>query len=84
MRWLVMFVLGGFHGLYFELFLRTSGYQPFSVLTGAASGEILVIAALGLLFSRLSRRLAVLKPVPVSAAVMSLIGMFWFFLRLRS
>ncbi len=84
MRWLVMAVLGGFHGLYFELFLRTSGYRPLYVLSGAAFGEILAIAAFGLLFSRLCRRLAALQPVPVSASVMLLIGMVWFFLRLRS
>jgi len=84
MRWLVMAVLGGFHGLYFELFLRTSGYRPLYVLSGAAFGEILAIAAFGLLFSRLGQRLAALKPVTVSASVMLLIGMVWFFLRLRS
>jgi len=84
MRWLVMTVLGGFHGLYFALFLSTSGYRALYVLSGAAFGEILAIAAIGLLFFRLSRRLAALKPVPVSALVMLLIGMFWFFLRLRS
>jgi hypothetical protein len=84
MRWLVMAVLGGFHGLYFELFLRTSGYRPVYVLSGAAFGEMLAIGAFGLLFSRLGRRLAALKPVPVSASVMLLIGMVWFFLRLRS
>jgi hypothetical protein len=84
MRWLVMAVLGGFHGLYFELFLRTSGYRPLYVLSGAAFGEILAIAAFGLLFSRLGQRLAALKPVPVSASVMLLIGMVWFFLRLRN
>ena len=84
MRWLVMAVLGGFHGLYFELFLRTSGYRPLYVLAGAAFGEILAIAAFGLLFSGLCRRLAVLKPVQVSASMMLLIGMVWFFLRLRS
>jgi hypothetical protein len=84
MRWVVMAVLGGFHGLYFELFLRTSGYRPVYVLTGAAFGEILAIAALGFLFSRLRKPLAALRPVPVSASIMLLIGMVWFFLRLRS
>jgi hypothetical protein len=84
MRWLVVAVLGGFHGLYFALFLRASGYRPLYVLSGAAFGEILAIAAFALLFSRLGRRLAALKPVPVSASVMLLIGMVWFFLRLRS
>jgi hypothetical protein len=84
MRWLVMAVLGGFHGLYFALFLRTSGYRSVYVLAGAGFGEILAIAMFGLLFSRLSRRLAAWKPVPVSASVMLLIGIVWFFLRLRS
>src|SRR6185295_17884058 len=35
-RWLVAGVLGGFHGLYFELFLRNTGYSAGWVLAGAS------------------------------------------------
>jgi hypothetical protein len=35
MRWLIVAVLGAFHGLYFELFLRTTGYRALYVLSGA-------------------------------------------------
>ena len=56
MRWLIVAVLGAFHGLYFELFLRTTGYHAFYVLGGAVFvaavllGSVLVaaIVALGL------------------------------------
>ena len=36
MRWLIVAVLGAFHGLYFALFLRTTGYSAVYVLAGAA------------------------------------------------
>ena len=84
MRWLIVAVLGGFHGLYFELFLRTTGYRALYVLTGAAFAEILLIALFGLLFSRIGKLAAALKPVPVSASLLLVIGMAWFFLRLKS
>ncbi len=84
MRWLIVAVLGAFHGLYFELFLSTTGYRPALVLTGAAAAEILLIAAFGLLFAFLKKRIASLKPIPVAASVLLVIGMTWFFMRLRS
>jgi len=84
MRWLIVAVLGGFHGLYFALFLSTTGYSPFLVLAGAALSEIAFMAVCALLFSFLGRRLAAIKPVPVSASVLLAIGLAWFFLRLRS
>ena len=84
MRWLIVAVLGAFHGLYFALFLRTTGYRAFYVLTGAVSAEIALIAILALLLSRLNRHLAALKPVPLCASVLLVTGMTWFFLRLRN
>ena len=84
MRWLIVAVLGAFHGLYFALFLRTTGYRAFYVLTGAVNAEIALIAILALLLSRLNRRLAALKPVPLCASVLLVTGMAWFFLRLRN
>src|ERR1035438_8268711 len=35
-RWLVAGVLGALHGLYFHLFVQTTGYSPALVLAGAA------------------------------------------------
>jgi len=84
MRWLIVAVLGAFHGLYFELFLRTTGYRALYVLTGAVFAEIALIAICALLFSCLGRLLAALKPVPVCASALLITGMAWFFLRLRS
>jgi hypothetical protein len=84
MRWLIVAALGAFHGLYFELFLRTTGYRAFYVLAGAVLAEIALIAILALLFSYLGKLLAALKPVPVCASVLLVTGMAWFFLRLRS
>lgn len=65
-RWLIAAVLGAFHGLYFHLFLQTTGYQPALVLAGAAAAEIMAIAILALVFSRVTRFARVLHPVQVS------------------
>jgi hypothetical protein len=83
MRWLIVAVLGAFHGLYFELFLRTTGYHPLYVLAGAACAEVPLIVIFAFLFARLGQRLAVWKPVPVSASFLLAIGMAWFFMRLK-
>ena len=83
-RWLVAGVLGGVHGLYFHLFLQTSGYRPALVLAGAAAAELIAIAVLALVFSRVCRAARPLRPVQVSAAALLVFGMAWFFLRLSS
>src|SRR6266851_4481872 len=67
-RWLIAGALGIFHGLYFALFLKTSGYSPIYVLTGAAIGEALLIAVFGFVFSRIGRLAAGMRPVQVSAS----------------
>jgi hypothetical protein len=84
MRWLIVAALGALHGLYFELFLRTTGYHPLYVLAGAACAEICAIAIFAWLFSRLGKLLAALRPVPVSASLLLAFGIAWFFLRLRN
>ena len=84
MRWLIVAVLGAFHGLYFELFLRTTGYSALYVLAGAAFAEAALIAILALLFSYLGKLLVGWKLVPVCASALLLTGMAWFLLRLRS
>jgi hypothetical protein len=77
-RWLIAGVLGIFHGLYFHLFLQTTGFQALPVMTGAALAEAAAFAVLGILFSRIAR----FQRVPASALL--LFGMAWFILRLRS
>jgi hypothetical protein len=83
-RWAIVTVLGGFHGLYFHLFLLSTGYRPGLVLAGAALAEILATAALWFLFSRIRRAAGALRPLQVSACGLLAFGMIWFFLRLKS
>ena len=83
-RWLIAGALGIFHGLYFALFLRTSEFSPLYVLGGAALAELLILAVFAYVFSHVSRLTAQFKPVQVSASLLLGIGMFWFFLRLKS
>jgi hypothetical protein len=83
-RWLVAAVLGAFHGLYFHLFLQSTGYSVAWVLAGAAAAEAIVIAVLALIFSRVGRLAAKLHPVQVSASALFLFGVAWFLMRLRN
>ncbi len=83
-RWLIACLLGSFHGLYFLLFIQSTGYSPGYVLFGAALAQIVLIAAFALVFSRMNRWISALRPVQVSAAALLVLGMVWFFLRLRS
>lgn len=83
-RWLIAGLLGTFHGLYFLLFIQSTGYSAGYVLLGAAVIQLALIALFALVFSRIGRWAAALRPVQVSASALLLVGMFWFFLRLRS
>jgi len=83
-RWLVAGVLGAFHGLYFHLFLQTSGYGAGYVLAGAALADALAITVLALAFWQIRRHAAALRPVQVSAAGLAVFGLACFLLRLRS
>jgi hypothetical protein len=83
-RWLVAGFLGVFHGLYFHLFVQTTGYRAPLVMLGAGLAELAAIAVLGLVLSKMSRAVRALRPVQVSASALLAFGMFWFFLRLRS
>jgi hypothetical protein len=84
MRWLIVTLLGTFHGLFLALFLRSTGYHPGYVLAGAALAEIPIVAICTLVFWYLGKRLAGLWPVTVSASALLAIGLGWFLLRLRS
>jgi hypothetical protein len=83
-RWLVAAVLGALHGLYFHLFVQTTGYSAPLVLVGAAGAETAVIAVLAMVLSRVGRMAKPFQPVRVAASALLLFGMVWFVLRLRS
>ena len=83
-RWVIAAILGAFHGLYFHLFLLSTGYRPALVLTGAALAEVLATAALAFAFSRIRNLASALRPVQVSACALLAFGMIWFLLRLKS
>jgi hypothetical protein len=82
-RWLVAGALGVFHGLYFVLFLQTSGYQAGWVLAGAAVADAAVTVLLALLFSRIERVARALRPVQVAASALLVFGVVWFAMRLK-
>ena len=81
-RWLVAGVLGAFHGLYFHLFVQTTGYGAGLVLAGAAVAEMTAIAVLALVFSRVGRAAKALRPVQVAATGLLIFGLVWFAMRL--
>jgi hypothetical protein len=83
-RWLVAGVLGALHGLYFHLFVQTTGYAPALVLAGAGFVQLAAIALFALVLSRVGRMAQAYRPVQVGASVLLVFGMVWFFLRLRS
>jgi len=78
-RWLVTFVLGIFHGMYFHLFLQTTGYSASRVLAGAALAEIALLAVMAVAALRASGMLH-----RVAAGALLLFGMAWFVMRLRN
>lgn len=83
-RWLIAAVLGAFHGLYFHLFVQSTGYHPSLVMAGAALAEILATLALWFAFTRISRLAKALRPLQVSACALLAFGVVWFVLRMKS
>jgi hypothetical protein len=81
LRWLVVGVLGLFHGAYFSMFLVESGYQAATFLCGVAAAEILLIAVLAFALGRLVRLAWMRRAVPVAATLLLTIGVVWFFVR---
>jgi hypothetical protein len=77
-------VLGALHGLYFDLFVQTTGYSPALVLSGAMLAEAAAIAVLAVALSRVGRMAKAFRPVQVAASALLVFGMVWFLLRLRS
>jgi len=82
-RWLVAGVLGVFHGFYFEVFLRSTGYSPAYVLSGVVLAEIILIGLFALVFSKIAKMAPALRPVQMSASLLLAVGIVWFVLRLR-
>jgi hypothetical protein len=83
-RWLVVGVLGLFHGTYFSIFLTESGYHSATFLAGVATAELLLIGVLAVIVTRLARFAWMRRVVPVAASLLLTVGVVWFFLRLRA
>jgi hypothetical protein len=83
-RWLVVAVLGLFHGAYFAAFLTESGYHVVTFLAGVVICELLLIALFAFLLDRLVRLSFLRRAVPVAASLLLAAGVAWFFLRLRA
>lgn len=75
-RWLVVGVLGLFHGAYFSLFLVTTGYHLGNFLLGVVTAELLV---LGVLY--LARRVVSARVIAVAATLLLTTGVVWFAMR---
>src|SRR5713226_8988170 len=69
-RWLVVGVLGLFHGAYFSIFLAESGYHAAIFLGGVVLGELLVIAALAFGLGPLLRLARIPRAVPIAASAL--------------
>ncbi len=84
MRWLVVAVLGLFHGTYFAAFLAESGYHVGTFFSGVAICELLLITLFAFILGRLMRVTFLRHAVPVAASMLLAVGIAWFFLRLRA
>ncbi len=83
-RWLVVGVLGLFHGAYFSLFLVESGYHAVAFLAGVGFAELLLIGVFALVAWRIARFSWMRRVAPVAASVLLVVGLVWFFLRLKA
>ena len=83
-RWLVVAVLGLFHGAYFSMFLFQTGYQAPAFLSGVALAELLLIVLFALALAGLRRFTAMRSAIPVAASLLLVTGIVWFFVRLRA
>ncbi len=83
-RWLVTGILGLFHGAYFSIFLNESGYGAPAFLGGVAFAELLLIAIFALVLHLVARFRWMHRAVPVTASLLLVTGIVWFFFRLRA
>ncbi|MCZ2078424.1 MAG: HupE/UreJ family protein [Bryobacteraceae bacterium] len=82
-RWVVVLILGVFHGLYFDVFLRAGAFSPAFFLAGAAAAEVALLLLMALVFSRLTRWIAAARPLMVCRSLLAVAGLTWFIVRLR-
>ncbi len=80
-RWLVVGVLGLFHGAYFSMFLTASGYAIPSFLSGVLAGEIAVLIPLYLGLTKFIQLVRVPRFVPATATALMAVGVAWFVAR---
>jgi HupE / UreJ protein len=83
-RWVVVGVLGLFHGAYFSMFLTQSGFRLPAFLAGVTLAELLVIAMFTVVIVVLVRLTWMRRAVPIAASLLLITGIAWFFLRLRA
>ena len=83
MRWLVVGVLGLFHGAYFSIFLAETGYHAATFLCGVTVAELLLIAVFAFTLDRLIRFTKSSRAVPVAAGLLLAVGAVWFLWRLK-
>jgi hypothetical protein len=83
MRWLVVGVLGLFHGVYFSIFLAESGYRAVTFLLGVAVAELLLILIFAFVFNRMIRLVNFNRAVPAIAGLLLAVGLAWFLWRLK-
>ncbi len=84
LRWLVVAVLGLFHGAYFSVFLAESGFSAGTFLAGVAIAEVSLIGLFAFVIGRLARWTWTRRVVPVAASLLLAVGVVWFFIRLRA
>jgi hypothetical protein len=84
MRWLVVAVLGLFHGTYFSAFLMKSGYHLATFFSAVVVAEALLIALFALIVAGLARFAWTRRAVPIAASLLLTVGLVWFFVRLRA
>ena len=83
-RWLIAAGMGVFHGFYFGTFIQQSEMSPIYLLTGVAVTEAAVLTAFAWLLARVTNVATALRPVQIGAALLGIVGMVWFVLRMRS
>jgi hypothetical protein len=83
-RWLVVGILGLFHGAYFSIFLSSSGYRMPNFLTGVVIAELIALSILFLLLSKALNVIHVPRAVPALATVLMTVGVVWFVVRVWS
>jgi hydrogenase/urease accessory protein HupE len=83
-RWLIAAAMGVFHGFYFGSFLKQSEMESLYVLGGVLLANALLLGLFAYLLTRLKEGAPWLRPVKSGAAVLFVIGVVWFVMRVRS